>query len=418
MKPFLRIVSLLTFFSLPALAFQGWVVQSVGTDPSLQSVKAVSAQVVWTCGNDGSVFRSVDGGTSWTEVGGGVLGLHGGDAIEAIGADTAFVCVNDDTAFVYRTTDGGMQWDVVITQPGGFLNAVRMMDPQDGIALGDPMGGTWVVFRTSDGGTTWDRMPTEPIQIGSEFGWVNSLYVLGTTHIWFGTSDHRVYRSTDGGNGWQWAAIDSDDGYGLCFISTMDGVVAGGNGGFRTTDGGETWLPTTLTGPQYAAASSGMTDFWMIYGDQIQASTDRGMTWNVSFEHPGSFYQHLSFVTEGNRAFGWAVGDSGAIAHYDGVVTSATSNATSEIPNYLLWQNSPNPANPSTTIRFQTGKAGHVSLRIFDVLGREVATVVNEDLEAGVHERVWQPADRSSGVYFYRLEAGTFVQTRKMIVVK
>jgi hypothetical protein len=95
---------------------------------------------------------------------------------------------------------------------------------------------------------------------------------------------------------------------------------------------------------------------------------------------------------------------------------------TSDVPkNYYLYQNFPNPFNPSTIIRFRLKESGFVSLKIYDILGRETAILVNEKLQAGKYEIPYSVNlnnNLSGGVYFYRLEAGNYVQTRKMILLK
>lgn len=83
-----------------------------------------------------------------------------------------------------------------------------------------------------------------------------------------------------------------------------------------------------------------------------------------------------------------------------------------------LAQNFPNPFNPTTTIAFDLPRADHVRLSIFNVLGRQVATLVDERLGAGSHEAVWDAADAATGIYFYRLSTGAFSTTRKMVLVK
>jgi hypothetical protein len=85
---------------------------------------------------------------------------------------------------------------------------------------------------------------------------------------------------------------------------------------------------------------------------------------------------------------------------------------------FALEQNYPNPFNPSTTIRYQLPVASEVKLEVYDVLGKKIATVVNERQSAGSYQVVWNASGLSSGTYFYRLQAGTFVETKKMIMVK
>jgi hypothetical protein len=100
-------------------------------------------------------------------------------------------------------------------------------------------------------------------------------------------------------------------------------------------------------------------------------------------------------------------------------VTGVESQPSAEIPQaYALHQNHPNPFNPSTTIEFALPKASLVILKIYNLLGEEVATLISEKLPAGKHQRVWEAKGLASGVYLYRLEAGAFAQTKKLIVLR
>jgi glucuronoarabinoxylan endo-1,4-beta-xylanase len=94
-------------------------------------------------------------------------------------------------------------------------------------------------------------------------------------------------------------------------------------------------------------------------------------------------------------------------------------NKPDKIPvGFSLVQNYPNPFNPSTNIRIELPQASQVSLRVYDMLGREVSELVNERRDAGVHEVKFDGSELSSGVYLYRLQAGSFTQTRKLLLVR
>jgi hypothetical protein len=93
-------------------------------------------------------------------------------------------------------------------------------------------------------------------------------------------------------------------------------------------------------------------------------------------------------------------------------------NYMEEIDGYSLGQNYPNPFNPATTISFSVPTQSFVSLKVFDSLGREQSVLLSEKLSAGTYTRQWNAADLSSGVYFYRLEAGSFIETKKLILLK
>ena len=99
-------------------------------------------------------------------------------------------------------------------------------------------------------------------------------------------------------------------------------------------------------------------------------------------------------------------------------ITGVHRTENSSLPDrYSLSQNYPNSFNPSTTIRYDLPRAANVTLRIFNALGQVVAVLVNREMEAGYHQVHWS-ATLPSGVYFYRLQAGEYVETRKMMFLK
>lgn len=98
--------------------------------------------------------------------------------------------------------------------------------------------------------------------------------------------------------------------------------------------------------------------------------------------------------------------------------TGVEQNEISVPDNFVIYQNYPNPFNPTTLIRFQLPVSGNVTLKVYDVLGNQVATLVNEDKSVGTHEVEFDGSNLSSGIYFYQLQAGSFIETKKMILIK
>ena len=109
-------------------------------------------------------------------------------------------------------------------------------------------------------------------------------------------------------------------------------------------------------------------------------------------------------------------GDPALVIKHD-VVTAVTPSPSSP-QRFVLYQNYPNPFNPSTTIRYELPKESIVSLKIYNLLGQEVATLVNESKQPGRYQVQWNAQGLSSGVYFYRLQAGEYVETRKLMLLK
>jgi hypothetical protein len=120
----------------------------------------------------------------------------------------------------------------------------------------------------------------------------------------------------------------------------------------------------------------------------------------------------------GNPSVLYASTNLGGICKIGSLVTG-TDVALPLLPQETaLFQNYPNPFNPATTITFTLRARVYVSLKVFDILGREVATLESSELPAGNYARVWNPSDAASGIYFYRLTAGAFSGTRKLAVVR
>ena len=101
-----------------------------------------------------------------------------------------------------------------------------------------------------------------------------------------------------------------------------------------------------------------------------------------------------------------------------GEIINSQSDNTNELAGFNLDQNYPNPFNPSTTIKYQIPELSFVTLKVYDVLGNEIAILVNEEIPTGIYEVEFIATTLPSGVYFYRLQAGSFVETKKMVLMK
>ncbi len=187
----------------------------------------------------------------------------------------------------------------------------------------------------------------------------------------------------------------------------------------RTTDGGATWTPVKIpgTGGGYVYACG--NDVFAPKGSNIYRSTDGGVNWSVSFTGSSGDFYACSFISSGSTLTGWAVSTTGKIAQFGGTATpTAIQDGNASRPSaFTLSQNYPNPFNPSTLISYQLAKSAHVTLKIFNALGQEVQTLVDEEKVAGDHQVEWN-ASGPSGVYFYVLRAGDVSTTKKMILLR
>lgn len=398
-----------------------WTEQTSGVTTQLTSVSVVDFTNAWICGYAGVVLRTTNGGSSWVSVTGApipnTLDLH---CIYATDANTALVAGSSTSAtFVFRTSNGGANWLQVFTQANGFINSILMATPQAGFMMGDPVGGRWSLWGTLTGGLTWDSTSFYLPQNGSDAGWNNSMYLEGNTGISFGTNNTRVYKTTNLVIWTPQTTTGQVNSYAIWFNNLTNGMT-GGTGLLFTNNGGATWNPTStaLPGSGNLAAISGTGSFWVVARQTtaIYTSTNDGGAWNTSYTAPAGNYRHISNDRASRTVF-YGVRTNGGISR--GLIILGITPVSSEIPKaFNLEQNYPNPFNPNTNIRFSISESGFVTLKIYDILGREVSTLVNENLNAGKYDISFDASNLTSGVYYYTLTAGNFVETRKMILSK
>jgi len=245
---------------------------------------------------------------------------------------------------------------------------------------------------------------------------------VSDTNLFAGTYGGGVFRSTNNGTSWTQVVSGltnrdvrslavSPDGNGTpkLFAATHSGGV------FRSTDNGTSWTPTGLPNTYVTSfAVSGTNIFAGIEGG-VLLSTDSGTNWTqtgLQDTYVTSFAVNGTDLFAGTaRSEVWRRPLSEMIASVDPI--------TGELPvAFLIRQNYPNPFNPSTTIKYELPKSSVVKLSVFDMLGREVSVLVNERRDVGVHEVQLDGAQLASGVYFYRLQAGDFVQSKRLVLLK
>jgi hypothetical protein len=189
----------------------------------------------------------------------------------------------------------------------------------------------------------------------------------------------------------------------------------------RTTNGGTNWVFYS-TGTSLSLSSLFFADEntgW-VCGDNdiIRKTTNGGITWISQGSYGGGWLNAFHFV---NSNTGWVVGDEGAILKTTTGGSTFIRNISSEIPDkFSLYQNYPNPFNPITKIKFDISahSVGQTFLSVYDIRGREIQTLVNEKLISGTYEVAFDVSNYASGVYFYQLRSGEFVNTKKLVLLK
>ena len=148
----------------------------------------------------------------------------------------------------------------------------------------------------------------------------------------------------------------------------------------------------------------------------ILVTSDGGYTWKNQITPTNNLLSNIVFV---NGYTGWATGANGTILKSTLGIQSGIVKQTGYIPDgFLLHQNFPNPFNPATKIKFNVTKSGIVKIIVYDIIGREVQTLVNERLQPGTYETTFEGSRLTSGVYFYRLITDEYSDTKKMLLIK
>ncbi|MBI3195078.1 MAG: T9SS type A sorting domain-containing protein [Ignavibacteriae bacterium] len=323
-------------------------------------------------------------------------------AMASVGDD--FFIASRYSLFLYSNS----YWSIVLKAP---IEITSIVVSESELFTTTSEGG---MFFSSDYGNTWAETDS-----GIENREIGYMYLHG--NILFAQTDDGLYRTTNQGLLWNklpdWP-----------FNETATSIVAFENyffagtyesGVYVTTDNGETWIPVNngLTNFNIRSLAQSRTSLFVATGDGIFLSQDSGETWSPINE--GLMVNDVTtLLCKNNYLF--------AGTNYNGVwrrplseITSVENNERVGLPNeFLLEQNYPNPFNPVTVISYQLKVKSAVSLKVYDVLGREVATLVDEIQDAGFKSVTWDAMGVLSGVYYYRLQSETFSDSKKLLIIR
>ncbi|MEX1140424.1 MAG: YCF48-related protein [Bacteroidota bacterium] len=367
-------------------------------NPSL-GLSFISPQVGWVMGTINAVenasgavlYKTTDGGNSWSrqDIASKLFGID----VQFVDANTGWIAVAsgefpDFTSSVLRTTDGGSTW-LPGYEAARKLPLIRFLDGLNGWAAVDSIDSTGLVspvefLRTTDGGATWSLLHRD-----TSAGAIEDIHVVDANNIWVCGDEEKILKSTNGGVSWisitNTGQTSNNRHKAVFFIDANRGWVGG-------------------------------ADF--DNGDGVLYTTDGGGSWSVQRSETQYSVFSIFFIDQNT---GWLSADYGGLSKTTtgGVLTSVEPGDQHAVPDrFSLHQNYPNPFNPSTSISFSLSSRLFVSLKVLDLLGREVASLLSEELSAGSYSRQWDATNIPSGVYFYRLQAGSFTETKKLILLR
>ena len=330
----------------------------------------------WVAVTYGTSFYTVDAGLTWKWDSvrvplvnfRGIAAIPGGPCI-AVGMYSA----------IAQSFDQGVQWSTVsyVFDPyGPNYFCVAPVTPTSWVVGGGNTLRTvnpGVIIRSVNSGATWDT-----VRFAAR---VITAVSFPTSSIGYAAGDS-IYRTSDGGATWSGMSPIPASVQGMSFKDPDVGTIVCSVGKvFRTRDGAKTWI-------------------------QQQSNTNLDL-------------RAVSFI---DTSRGWAVG-------YRGITIRTTNGgwgplvSAPEVPREIpqetyLHQNYPNPFNPGTTIAYELAQTSHVTLTVYDLLGREVSVLVNEEMSSGRHESRFDASALSSGVYFYQLRAGRSIALKTMVMLK
>ncbi len=386
------------------------------TSNCLNSVSPLDSMNVIACGSGGTIIITDDGGKSWQKV-------HESGSLEL--NDILFINKKEILAcgggIILSSRNEGKTWNRD-SLSATWINDIEFVNDSLIFAAGSNKGKA-ALFYTRNKGINWNTyigFPSEALIAKIKFsnnylGWI--------------TSDNEIYRTTDSGLNWNkisgvgtfYGGVDArGDSAWFCNLNNV----------LTTTDAGKSWnkykmfdYKETMFSTYCISMKNSKEGSVGLYDGRIFDTYDGGKSWNKRVHLTSTPIFDLKYI---NGNYGWAVGDIGLILKFSTTSTDIKNeNLHLMQHNFSLSQNYPNPFNPTTTIKFSipnmpTGRQGSrfATLKVYDMLGREVSTLVNEEKAPGNYEVKFNGSNLSSGVYFYRLQSGSFNETKKFVLMK
>jgi photosystem II stability/assembly factor-like uncharacterized protein len=365
--------------------------------------------ILFTASWSNGLSISTDQGGSWEMINNGVTNVN----FYSIISDDGGTLYSGSERGAFRSTNKGENWQS-ITRPGnGFVFNLKK-DKKDRIyALTYGSG----IHRTTDKGETWQRIDhnfNSAYIFGFETDRQDNLYVGGR-------GGGAIYKSTDDGNTWDKVYEGIPEAVVASISISQNGDIFAAiinEGILKSTDGGLIWekknigLPNTKVRPLNINNEGNI--FTALYNEGIYKSVNNGESW-IEITGNMSLTEVRKIVSYKNELY-LATNESVWKSNPDSLTSVAEDDVKPK--EYFLSQNYPNPFNPSTTIKYSLAEAGRVTLSIYDLLGREVINLIDEEKPAGEYETTWNASSYPSGVYFMRMQAGEFSETRKVVLMK
>jgi len=323
--------------------------------------------------------------------------------INAITSCNNILFAGSDNFGVYSSSDSGTTW--ILTSLNGYP-VFSFCTLGNTVYAGTSEG----IFVTTNFGNNWTQTGL--------YNYIIYSLIIKNNIIYAGTQDG-IFISTNNGLLWQQSSLTFFKILSLSFNDNFIFAGAEEYGMFTSSNNGINWnqaifphtsVKSILTFENYVIAGT------MYYPFGVFVSTDYGISWYLKNQGLNDLTHILTINKIKNNIFIGTEFSAWRRTLID--LTEVVEKSSNISSSYLLEQNYPNPFNPSTNIRYQITCNKYVTLKVYDLLGKEVAILVNENQKPGKYEVAFNGSLLPSGIYLYRLEAGDFRETRKMILIK
>jgi hypothetical protein len=385
-----------------------WDLLTSGMPQAYVQRLGVSGKNIFAGTNLGA-FLSTDNGERWNFIDSG-LGEWANSTISSFVFSGGYVFAGIDGGVV-RTTNNGAYWDTT----GLWGEDVYSL----AVSGSNLFAGTWGggVFLSSDNGVHWTATH-DSATFQNDFYYNSALIASGGNlfEAIFGPSIEAVYLSTDAGASWDYAGLDGE--YVNAFAVSGANLFAGTwNGVFLSSDNGNHWVAIGLNYIDVYSFAIMDSDIFAGTKSGVFLTTNNGQSWSS-----------VNAGLEDTSVYSLGICDSNLFAatNYgvwrrplsDFGITAVKENTANSMPlQPALVQNFPNPFSEATAIDFLLSESGHVTLKVYNSLGEEIRTLLDEDQSAGLHSIAFDGRQLQNGMYFYRLTTGKFSQTGKMTVI-
>jgi photosystem II stability/assembly factor-like uncharacterized protein len=394
-----------------------WIKKSHGTDNWLWDVRFSDINTGFAAGDYGTLLKTTNGGVNWE-----LSQFYWEDDLSAIANIDSykwFIASGPDGK-IFKTTNTGLSWDTLYTNLYA-INRLEFINQNTGFGVCKYN----TFFKTTNGGMNWIIYNN----LNYSQNWSMDFIDENT-----GYAGYKTAKTTNGGINWDTISLGFDFvAYDIQFLNHNTGFLAGGYNNYgnyhglvlKTTNGGFNWTSVEIAAVIIEDIYFVNQDVgFVMHGNLIFKTTNGGLNW-FQLRTCSNNYYTVSYFN--NASTGYLVGSVGNIIKTTngGGEPIGIQPISNEVPyQFILHQNYPNPFNPVTKIQFSIPPSKGVRgmstrLVIYDILGREIATLVNEQLSPGVYEVEWNGTNYSSGIYFYQISINNEqLATKKMVLIK